>query len=177
MWILRCKDTTCFLTSKLNRANFYFCPGSSLYHVEVCPGGPPVLFSIRVFIVLVMDTYTVILGYLDNSSDYSLEHVQADSPKRAIECAKIAKWSLRRTLCSCTQQQRSRRRVSHSGTTATADRRQPHWTQSIRIAYQSIWRVEKHGRRIASSRTCKTFRSVRSRPRSLALNIIKQCRC
>ena len=61
--------------------------------MEVCPSGPPVLFSIRVFIVLVMDTYTVILGYLDNSSDYSLEHVQADSPKRAIECAKIAKWS------------------------------------------------------------------------------------
>lgn len=40
-----------------------------------------------------MNTYTVILGYLDNSNDYSVEYVQADNPKRAIECAKIAKWS------------------------------------------------------------------------------------
>lgn len=40
-----------------------------------------------------MDNYTVILSYLDNSDDVSFEHVLADSPKRAIECAKIAKWT------------------------------------------------------------------------------------
>ena len=39
-----------------------------------------------------MNKYTVILGYLDNSSDYSFEHVEAIDPKEAMEKAKRGKY-------------------------------------------------------------------------------------
>lgn len=39
-----------------------------------------------------MNKYTVLLGYLDNSHDVSVEHVEADSPEAAIFKAKYLKF-------------------------------------------------------------------------------------
>ncbi len=40
-----------------------------------------------------MKNYTVILSYLDNSSAYSFERVQATTPEKAIERAQIQKYT------------------------------------------------------------------------------------
>lgn len=39
-----------------------------------------------------MNKYTVLLGYLDNSHDVSVEHVEANSPEEAIFKAKYLKF-------------------------------------------------------------------------------------